>query len=569
MTQARTPEEILMSLIAPGAEFEVTLAKIDDVDYRVFAGTPNSMRDFFAKCEGHPDKEFLVYQDERYSFGEVWARVNSLGHALCTEYGIKKGDRIAIAMRNYPEWIFAYMAIISIGGVAVPLNGWWTGEELDFALRDCEAQLLIADQERLVRLKDYLPKLGIKAIAVRTPGELPANVDSFDTVMGRSAGKVMPQVDIDAEDDAAILYTSGSTGYPKGAVSTHRAILTTIMTWNMVTEVRAEMMKDLPQSPYPIASLLTIPLFHVTGCNSLFLLSLLTERRIIMMYRWDAGEALRLIEEERITDFLGVPTMSYELFHHPDRASRDLSSLSNLGSGGAARPADHVRELAEGMEHAPPSGGYGLTETNALGAVISGDEYQAHPTSTGRPTPPIVEMRMVDEDGNDCPTGEAGEIWIKSASNIRGYWNRPDANATSFTDGWFHTGDVGYLDEEGYLYIVDRIKDIVIRGGENVSCLEVEGVLNSHPDVSECVVFAIPDERLGETVAAAASVHPGKTVTPEMLQKLAREHLAAFKAPERIWIHTESLPRIASGKIDKRGIRAAAQEEVKQEVGVA
>ena len=569
MTDAPSPEDIFTSLVSPGAAFELGQATIAGNDYVVINTAPDSMRDFFAKCEGHADKEFLVFQEERYSFGDVWARTKALGHALHAEYDIKKGDRVAIAMRNYPEWIFAYMAILSIGAVAVPLNGWWTGEELDFALRDSGAELIIADQERLERLKDFLPKLGKRAIAVRTKVELADGVDGYEALMARHAGKDLPQIEISPEDDAAILYTSGSTGHPKGAVSSQRAILTAIYTWNLVMHVREEMAKDLPQSPYEPTCLLTIPLFHVTGCNSLFLLSLLTERRVIMMYRWDAGEALRLIEEERITDFLGVPTMSYELLHHPERANRDTSSLANLGSGGAARPADQVRELSEGMEHAPPSGGYGLTETNALGALISGEDYQAHPTSTGKPFPLLVSMCIKDEDGNDCPTGEPGEIWIKTAANIRGYWNRPEANEESFVDGWFRTGDVGYLDEENFLYIVDRIKDIVIRGGENVSCLEVESVLNAHPDISECVVFSIPDARLGENVAAAAALHPGKTVTEKELQDLARTHLAAFKIPARIWIHNGNLPRIASGKIDKRGIRAAAHEEINRESGVA
>jgi len=240
-----------------------------------------------------------------------------------------------------------------------------------------------------------------------------------------------------------------------------------------------------------------------------------------------------------------------------------------MGSGGAARPADQVRELATGMAHAPPQGGYGLTETNALGALISGEDYQERPTSTGKPFPLVVEMRIMDDEGNECPTGEPGEIWIKSAANIRGYWNRDEANKESFTDGWFHTGDVGYLDDENFLYIVDRIKDIVIRGGENISCLEVESVLNAHPDVSECVVFSIPDARLGETVGAAASCHPGKSVSEKQLQDLARTHLAAFKVPERIWIHESALPRIASGKINKRGIRDDVRAEMTKEAGVA
>jgi acyl-CoA synthetase (AMP-forming)/AMP-acid ligase II len=286
------------------------------------------------------------------------------------------------------------------------------------------------------------------------------------------------------------------------------------------------------------------------------MLSLVIGRKMVIMHKWDAQEALRLIEQERITWFNGVPTMSAELQAAAETTSRDVSSLTEIMAGGAARPPDQVKKISGTFKKSAPGIGYGLTETNALGTVNAGALYIARPDSAGRVVPAVTQFRIVGEDGSALPAGARGELCIKSPANIVGYWNKPEATAEAFVEGWFHTGDVAYLDEEGFLYIVDRIKDIIIRGGENISCLEVEAAIYAHPGVHEVAVFGLPDTRLGEIVGAAVVVRTGVELTADELRADLGKHLASFKIPARIWFRTEQLPRIASGKIFKRQIKA-------------
>jgi len=353
------------------------------------------------------------------------------------------------------------------------------------------------------------------------------------------------------------MYTSGSTGHPKGALSSHRGILSALYSW-MLMGVATKLVagSEAPADKYPPAGLLTIPLFHCTASHSAFMLSVMIGRKLVIMHKWDPQEALRLIEQERITWFNGVPTMSAELQAAAASSDRDISSLAEIMAGGAARPPDQVGKISSTFKRAAPGIGYGLTETNALGAVNAGAFYVANPRSTGRVVPAVTDFRITGEDGKPLPAGERGEVCIKSPANVVGYWNKPEATAEAFVDGWFHTGDVGYMDEDGFLYIVDRIKEIIIRGGENISCIEVEAAIYSHPDVLEAAVFGLPDERLGEIVGAAIVLREGAQMTAEALREYLAEHLASFKLPAHVWFRSETLPRIASGKIFKRQLKA-------------
>ncbi|MEM6834507.1 MAG: fatty acid--CoA ligase family protein, partial [Pseudomonadota bacterium] len=364
-------------------------------------------------------------------------------------------------------------------------------------------------------------------------------------------------VDIQPEDDLSILYTSGSTGAPKGAVSTQRGTITGLMGYACHGLAIRQLDGVALESVQP-AVLLTVPLFHVTGLIPVCLISFFIGRKLVMMHKWDAGDALALMEQEKVTYFVGVPTMSLELMQHPERDNYDLSVLEDIAAGGAARPADHVARLKQTFPQARPGLGYGLTETNALGCINTRASYIAKPGSTGVVSRPAVELKIADEEGVALQTGEIGEVCLKSAANVRGYWNRPDETAAAFTeDGWFKTGDLGRLDEDGYLFIVDRKKDIIIRGGENISCLEVEDALFNHPKVAEACVFGLPDERLGEMVAAVIMPVDGADLSAEDMQAYVAEHLARFKVPQHIWIATKSLPRLATGKFDKRRLKAA------------
>jgi acyl-CoA synthetase (AMP-forming)/AMP-acid ligase II len=413
-------------------------------------------------------------------------------------------------------------------------------------------------------MSEWLKQSGLAVIGFETDGPpLPAEVDRFDMLVDGGEVPAPPSAVIQPEDPALILYTSGTTGHPKGVLSTQRNVISAIGTWVVLVSAINVLEGTPEQEPEnQIGILLAIPLFHVTGLHSLFLLSLIIGRKIVMMHKWDVDQALELIEAERITHFNGVPTMSMELMNHPRLGDFDLSSLMDISSGGAARPAEQVAMLVERFPGATASAGYGLTETNAVGCVIGQDDYQLRPGSVGRPTAPLVEIKIVDQNASEVATGEIGEIWIRSPAVPEGYLNLPEATSESFTNGWCHTGDVGYLDADGFLYIVDRLKDIIIRGGENISCLEVEEALYAHPEIHEAAVFGLPDERLGEIVGAVVRTSEGAGVGIDVIREFLSEHLAAFKIPVHVCCRQEQLPRIASGKIDKKKLRAERIEQL-------
>ncbi len=367
-------------------------------------------------------------------------------------------------------------------------------------------------------------------------------------------GAPMPEIDVDPDDDATILYTSGTTGHPKGAVSTHRAVVQALMGFGCRTAADRLRTPDAPPPAGPPAFILVVPLFHVTGCVPVMLSCVSSGLKLVIMYKWDPDRALVLIEREHVTNFVGVPTQSWDLLASPHFSEHDTSSLRSVGGGGAPAPPELVRRVASSFAKASPGIGYGMTETNAYGPQNGGADYLSHPTSTGRATP-ILQVEVRDNDGQALPPGEAGEIWFKGPNLIRGYWNNPDATAEVIVDGWLRSGDIGRIDDEGFVYVEDRAKDMVLRAGENIYCAEVEAALYEHPDVHEVAVFGVPHDRLGEEVAAAVLPRAGAHLTVEDLQQHVRERLAPFKVPTRIAIFDEPLPRNASGKILKRELR--------------
>ncbi len=518
---------------------------------------PRNLGQYFLVMLQHAQKDFAVYLDERYTYAQGYQHSSEFGAALVQRYGLAKGDRVAILSRNNPQWMMAFIGITSVGGVAVPMNAWWTTEELDYGFADSGARIVVADRTRVERLVPIIKKHGLQIISIDDCSGLGVEHTPFAELLQEFAGASMPEVPVSLEDHATIMYTSGSTGHPKGALSSHRGVLSALYSW-MCLGVATKMAgtQETRDAGLPPAALVTIPLFHCTGSHSAFMLSLVVGRKMVIMHKWDAQEALRLIEQERITWFNGVPTMSAELQAAAETTSRDISSLTEIMAGGAARPPEQVKKISGTFKKSAPGIGYGLTETNALGTVNAGAFYIARPDSAGRAVPAVTQFRVVDEDGRELLPGERGELCIKSPANILGYWNKPEATAQAFVDGWFHTGDVAYLDAEGFLYIVDRIKDIIIRGGENISCLEVEAAIYAHPGVHEVAVFGLPDARLGEIVGAAVVVRTGVELTADELRAELGKHLASFKIPARIWFRTEQLPRIASGKIFKRQIKA-------------
>ena len=552
-------KEAWNELTSPGQMFEVTTVEVRGVPLKTYALAPPSLRDVWAMAAGHGDKDYLVYQDERATYAEAQAYTASIANWL-RQQGVGQGDRVAIAMRNYPEWMLSYWAITSMGAVAVGMNAWWVPHEIHYGLEDSAPKVLICDRERLQRFEEIrgdFPDLLVTA--VRLEDEAPDWVVDWVEVI--NSPPEMPEATIDPDDDACIFYTSGTTGRPKGAQLTHRGCTNNIMNLvfaNMVqpmalSKARGTPPPDPASAPAP-ASLVATPLFHVTANNCVAQATTIAGGKLVHMYKWDAGEALGLIEREKITTFSAVPMMAREVLMHPDFANTDTSSLQAMGGGGAAMQPDLVKKVGEHMENTQPGTGYGMTETCGIISALSSAFFQDRPTSCG-PAMPTFESKCVNEAGEALPPGEVGELWVRGSPVIKGYINRPDATAESITDGWLHTGDIAYLDEDGFIYLVDRAKDMVLRGGENVYCAEVENAVFEHPDVAECVVFAVPDERLGEEVGAAIHLKPGNSPDAESIRAHCKGLLASYKVPRYLWFMDEPLPRNASGKFLKRELR--------------
>jgi len=548
------------AITAQGGQLAVGKAVIRGVELPVFENAPPSLREYFAFfMPAHAKKEFVVYEGERLSFADIQAEALKIAAMLQHRHGIAKGDRVTIAMRNYPEWISTFIGAVMLGAIVVPMNAWWISDELAYGLRDSGTRIVIADEERARRIA-AIEGLSLPIITVRTSRAVAKGLgaETLEDALSASPAEPWFLPPIYPEDDATIMYTSGSTGTPKGAVATHRSVVSGAL--NYLVQGLSMLQLAMAQGvamPEQQVMLLNVPLFHITGSVPVMLVSVAIGRKLVIMHKWDAGEALRMIEKERCTYFVGVPTMSLELIQHPDRDKYDLSTLVDIAGGGAARPAEHVERIAKALPGKSPAIGYGLTETNGVGAGNIRDNYRLRPNSTGRASKPLVEMEIFDDAMNALPQGDVGEVCIRSAANVRGYWNKPEATALAFTaDGWFKTGDLGMLDEDGYLTIVDRKKDIIIRGGENISAVEVEAAIYGHPAVAEASVFGLPDERLGEIVGAVAYLKPGERLEAEALVEFVKRDLAAFKVPARLWIADQPLPKLGSGKFDKVNLRA-------------
>ncbi|HTU11516.1 MAG TPA: class I adenylate-forming enzyme family protein [Allosphingosinicella sp.] len=543
------------TIFARHPEFSVGEADIRGARYRIFENAPANLADVIAAAAArHGEKEFLVYEDERISHGELWRRACRLAHAFRDRLGVRQGDKVVLAMRNYPEWCVTYMAVVALGATIVPLNAWWKRDELRFGVEDSDARIVVVDGQRLEEMAAFKTELGLVTVLARDPGE---GADfRYEELLQGSSDCARPEVAVRPDDDFCILYTSGSTGRPKGVALTHRGIISALYSNAFILSVMKEARNGVGLWGDDPSILLVIPLFHVTGSHVVFLLSFVEGRRMVMMRKWDPREAARLIRQERVTNFLGVPTQSFELMEAAGESG--LPTLVDIAAGGAKRPADQVHKLKEKFPNGHPTQGYGLTETNAMGCLISQADYLARPEATGRPVPPLTDVRIV-LDGQDVGTDLVGEIWIKSAANFRGYHNLPEESAKAITaDGWFRTGDLGRIDAEGFLYIDGRLKEIIIRGGENVSCAEVDKSAYEYEGVAEAVAFSVPDDLMGERVGLAVFAEAGDNIDPARLRAFLAARLAPFKVPERIWIWAEQLPRLGTAKFDKLELRSAA-----------
>lgn len=552
----RSYEEAIATVSAPGQPFEVVTAEKGTVTNRVFKNAPATVRDFFDLSRGI-DSTFLVYEDEEWTFAKVMAEVDGLAYALVHHYGIKRGGRVGIAMRNYPEWVISFAAILSVGAISVSLNAWWTEDELAYAIDDSELSLLIADRERVTRSLESCATVGARLLGVRlAPGDFHSPlVERWEDVV--VPGAEMPRVDIDADTDATILYTSGTTGFPKGAVSTHGAICQAIMAFASSEAVQVARREGAEEgSGLPPCFILIVPLFHVTGCIPVMMSCFSWHFKLVMMHRWDPERALALIERHRVTSFVGVPTQSWDLMESANFANYDTSSLTAVGGGGAPAPPTLVARVEHTFKRGQPTLGYGMTESNAYGPGNYGEDYVTHADSTGHVPTIVMDVDVRDEELRSLARGERGEIWLKSPTLIRGYWRQPEATAATIVDGWLRTGDLGRISEESYLYIEDRAKDMILRAGENVYSAQVESAIYEHPAVYEAGVFGLPNERLGEEVAAVVMVRDGMDLTLDELRSFLAPRIAAFMIPTRVAFTREPLPRNPAGKLMKRQMPA-------------
>ena len=554
-------------LTAPGMPFEMEELNIRGVQTRVWKNAPPSLRDVLLLGRTHGEKVFLVYEDERVTYDAFFRAASAFAHELQAQ-GIKKGDRVAIIMRNLPEWPVVFHAIEALGGIATPLNAWWTGPELEYGLIDSGSKIAIMDAGSFKRITEHLPNCPeLKRVYVsREPDEVShPNVIKLESVLGAPPAyadlpdRELPDVEISPEDDATIFYTSGTTGKPKGALGTNRNIVSNIMAAACVGARAFLRRGEMPPAPDPTAAqratLLSVPFFHATGCFAILNPTIYGGAKIVMMYKWDPVRAFELIERERVTMAGGVPTIAWQLIEHPLRQNYDLSSLESVSYGGAPSAPELVRKIVETFPKSAPGNGWGMTETSATATTHGAEDYQNRPDSCG-PAVPVTDLKVMTVEGDrELPIGDVGELWCKGPQVVKEYWNKPEATAQTFVDGWVKTGDLARLDAEGFCYMIDRAKDMLIRGGENIYCIEVENVLYDHPAVMDAALVGIPHKTLGEEPGAVVTLKPGAEATEAELRAFVAERLAAFKVPVKVVFWHETLPRNANGKIMKNELK--------------
>jgi long-chain acyl-CoA synthetase len=569
--------EATAQLTAPGQMFEIDRATVDGIEMAVWKNAPTSLRQIFDLSLAHGSKDFLVYEDQRVTFEEHYRIASTLASRLIAD-GTTKRDRIAIASRNLPEWIMAFWGSMITGAVVVPLNAWWTTDELIYGLSDSSTSVLFVDEERLERVRPRLDELTSVRTVVVLSEDLSVNaqlgdastrvrVVSFKNFLGDvDPAATPPDVELLPDDDATMFYTSGTTGHPKGALGTHRNANTNIMNLFFRGQVNAlRTVNEVAKNTKPVdqnSNLLNVPLFHATGCLAVMTTSTIAGAKIVMMHHFDATRALRLIESEQITAIGGVPTIAMQILDHPDFDKFDTSSVTTISYGGAPAPPELVKRIKAHFPVGQPGNGYGLTETSAGVCFNAGPDYVAKPNSCG-PVVPVCEVAIVPEDyeGDEPPENRprgpkvVGELWVKGPNVVRGYWNKPEATARAFTKGWMHTGDVARIDDEGFVYIVDRAKDMIIRGGENIYSVIVEAAIFEHPDVADCAVVGLPHPTLGEEVAAAVVLRPGRVIEAEEISRHVAARLAKFEVPTKVFFLSTPLPRNPQGKVLKRELR--------------
>jgi long-chain acyl-CoA synthetase len=555
-------------MTAPGAKFEMEEKVINGIRLRIYKHAPLTLRDVVLNSKQWDFREYLVFEDERITYAAHYKAVAHLARRLREDFGVQKGDRVAVVMRNYPQWAVGFWAALAIGAIATPLNSWWTGEELEYGLADSGAKVAIVDPEKLERIRDHLPTLTqLKTVIVARGGDDEADprIVSLEKLIGSARAWAslpdieMPAAEVGPDDDATIMYTSGTTGKPKGALATHRGIISNVFNGmacqarHFVRQGQSPPVRD-PLNDPPRIPLLAIPFFHATGAFSNLVPVIMNADKIVTMYKWDPGEALEIIEREKVTMIGGVPAIAWQVLEHPDRDKYDLSSIQFVAYGGAPSAPELVATIKRRFPNGLASNGWGMTETCAASCVNFGKDYEVRPDSCGAPAP-AMDFKIVGSNGETLGPNQVGELWVKGPNNCKAYWNKPEATAKTYIDGWVVTGDIGRMYEESFVFLLDRAKDMLIRGGENIYCIEVESALYDHPAIMDAAVVGIPHKVLGEEVGAVVQVKPDMEVTADELRRFTAQKIAAFKVPVDIQIQRDPLPRNANGKIMKSELR--------------
>ncbi|HAH08829.1 MAG TPA: fatty acid--CoA ligase [Alphaproteobacteria bacterium] len=554
-------------LTAPTSPFHIEEKAIRGITFKTWKLAPPTLAEVFALSGNFATRDFLVLDQDRVTFAAHAKAVAKLAAQLQAD-GIKKGDRVAIIMRNLPEWVVAFWASALVGAIVTPLNAWWTGHELEYGLSDSGSTFAFVDGERLERLKDHLSALpNLKKIYVTRASEpqTEARIAKLEDVIGipnawtHLPDAALPVVQMAPDDDCTIFYTSGTTGKPKGAVISHRNIVSNIFN-ALCAQARGFLRRgEIPPQPDPSAPqrgvLLSVPLFHATGCFAVMIPNVMGGGKLVMQRKWDADQALELIQREKVTNAGGVPTIAWQIIEHPRLQEFDLSSLDTISYGGAPSAPELVRRMKEKFPKLQVGQGWGMTETSATAVSNTREDYERKPSSCGVPAP-SGEAKIMGPDGKELGLNEVGELWYKGPIVVRGYWNKPEATAETFVDGWVKTGDLARIDEEGFIYIVDRAKDMLIRGGENIYCVEVENALYDHPAVMDAAVVGKPHMTLGEEPVAVVHLKPGQHASEAELRAHVAAKIAAFKVPVQIQFMPETLPRNPNGKILKKDLRS-------------
>jgi len=564
-----TMAEIRAQLTGPGGPFETTAGEVDGVGMTLYASRFPNLAVVAQFGLAHGDREFIVHGDRRITFAGFTELANSVSHHLAGDAGIAHGDRVAVLSQNNPEWCLSFWGTVNLGAVLVGLNGWWTTDEILYGLEDSGAKVLVADArrfERIAEVVDDIPGLERVYLVDADPADFGGGpkLHRFDELTADPTPE-FPTVDIDEGDPAVIFYTSGTTGRPKGAISTHRNMIANLQ--NTVFTVTAGSMFEAANRAegetggggQPVA-LFTSPLFHVSGCHSTLVVGFMGGMRLVMpVGKFEPTAALQLIEDEGVSIWATVPTMIWRTCEHPARHDYDTSTVISVSFGGSPSADELQRKIRETFPNVKATtNAYGLTESSSVATTLTGPDALVKADSVGIPMP-TVDIAIAAPDGTHLGPGETGEVLIRGPIIMAGYWNKPEATAQSIRDGWLWTGDVGHLDDDGYLFITDRAKDMIIRGGENIYCVEIENRLVAHPSIADAAIIGVPHHQLGEEVKAVIQVEPGHTITADEVQQWVAEALAGFKVPSHVELRDDKLPRNASGKLLKNALRGTGE----------